>query len=665
MTGASAAGVRRLPLLGDAGLTLDAPAFAAWLLPFALIITLAFQGGGYDPLLRGQVGIAAWWLVIVGAGVGVIPFRHGRAGWAAVGLLAAFLLWAVIALSWTDSTERTVAEIGRLSTYLGFLVLALASQGRAAARHAVNGAACAIATVGAMAVLSRVHPQWFGELPLYRTFTDTRPRLAYPLNYWNLLAALVAMGIPLLLAAASTARSTAGRALAGAALPVQGLCVYLTVSRGGLAAVAVALVVFYALAPDRLPRLVLLAPVAAGTALLCLAADRRDALQHNLDNAAHLRQGDELLGLIVLVGLGVALVTVAIALVDRHVQRPRWTRVGVRPARVGTATVLVACALAFVAGGGPGWAHDRFQDFKGVNNASTKVDDAFGRFASVTGNGRWDYWMAARRADRIRPLGGLGPGTFEFYWSRDGTPQGGYVRDAHSLWFQTLAETGYVGLVLLAALFLLALGTGVVRALGTRDREHRAALAGATAALATFTVVASVEWAWQMAVLPAVVLVLLAVLVRGVPDRPLTLGPVAADEPAGRSVPARVGAVLVGLVAVVAVAIPTAGAASVRASQAAARRGDTATALSKARDAQALQPYSTTARLQQALVLERAGAVPQAVVLARQATAEEPENWRLWFVLSRLEARSAHPVAALAAYRRARSLNPLSSIFAK
>ena len=52
-------------------------------------------------------------------------------------------------------------ELGRVATYLGVLVLAIALQGRAAARHTINGLACAIGLVTLLAVLSRLHPQWF------------------------------------------------------------------------------------------------------------------------------------------------------------------------------------------------------------------------------------------------------------------------------------------------------------------------------------------------------------------------------------------------------------------------------------------------------------------------------------------------------------------------
>ncbi len=55
----------------------------------------------------------------------------------------------------------------------------------------------------------------------------TRSRLSYPLNYWNGLGCLVAMGMPLLLGIATSARALAARALAAAALPALALAALL------------------------------------------------------------------------------------------------------------------------------------------------------------------------------------------------------------------------------------------------------------------------------------------------------------------------------------------------------------------------------------------------------------------------------------------------------
>ena len=48
----------------------------------------------------------------------------------------------------------------------------------------------------------------------------TAGRLAWPLNYWNALAALLALGLPLLLALATSARTLSAQAAAAAAIPI-------------------------------------------------------------------------------------------------------------------------------------------------------------------------------------------------------------------------------------------------------------------------------------------------------------------------------------------------------------------------------------------------------------------------------------------------------------
>ena len=65
----------------------DPPAIAAWTLAFAVVAYLALSNGGYDTIVRSQVGIAVWWIVLLGALAGVLPMRFGGAGWVAIGLL--------------------------------------------------------------------------------------------------------------------------------------------------------------------------------------------------------------------------------------------------------------------------------------------------------------------------------------------------------------------------------------------------------------------------------------------------------------------------------------------------------------------------------------------------------------------------------------------------
>lgn len=97
-----------------------APALAAWLLPVALVAYLGLRGGGYDTVVRSEVGIADWWIVLLGAAAAVLPVaRLGAPAWVGLGLLAAFAVWTGLSLGWTESDERTVAELGKLAAYVG------------------------------------------------------------------------------------------------------------------------------------------------------------------------------------------------------------------------------------------------------------------------------------------------------------------------------------------------------------------------------------------------------------------------------------------------------------------------------------------------------------------------------------------------------------------
>src|SRR5690349_19568455 len=108
-------------------------AVAAWATSFGLVLYLALRGGGFDPVVRGQVGVLVWWIVLLMAVVGLVP-RLSAWGWSAAGLLAALAGLTALGISGSLSHEQTVAEVGRLGAYLGVLVLALVLQGRAGAR---------------------------------------------------------------------------------------------------------------------------------------------------------------------------------------------------------------------------------------------------------------------------------------------------------------------------------------------------------------------------------------------------------------------------------------------------------------------------------------------------------------------------------------------------
>lgn len=194
---------------------------------------------------------------------------------------------------------------------------------------------------------------------------------------------------------------------------------------------------------------------------------------------------------------------------------------------------------------------------------------------------------------------GTGPGTFEFWWAEHGTIPG-FVRDAHSLFFETLGEMGVVGFALIAALVFGVVAVGAWRVV-TAPVASRPWLAAATAAAAAFAGAAAIDWAWELAVLPVVFLLLAAAVLAPGLDAPAVPS---SYRPAPRP---RVALSALALAGLVAVAVPFASSSWLRASQDDVSGGQLGSALDNARQAADIEPYAATPSLQQALVLELEG----------------------------------------------------------
>src|SRR5262245_39097489 len=150
--------------LRDYARRVDWGAVWVWLLAFGLIAYLGLRGGGFDPLVHDQVGIAVWWVVLAGTLAGALPrLRPGRLGWAALGLLAGFAAWTALSLSWTESTEQTAAEMALVTSYLGVFLLALFSLAPGRSRQLIGAVAAGLVLVAVVGLLSRLHPAWFSD----------------------------------------------------------------------------------------------------------------------------------------------------------------------------------------------------------------------------------------------------------------------------------------------------------------------------------------------------------------------------------------------------------------------------------------------------------------------------------------------------------------------
>jgi hypothetical protein len=615
------------------------------------------RGGGYDTIVYSEVGLAAWWVVLLGALIGVMPLqRFKRIAWVTVGFFSAFVLWTLLASSWSSSPERTVEDVGRLASYGGFFVLGLCALRRDTIRPLVGGMAAAFGVVSLLAVLSRLYPGAFPTDQIAQFFgSQTTSRLNYPLNYASGDGNFLALGLPLLLAASTRARTLAVQALAAAAIPVTVLALVMTASRGGVLTAIVGIAAFYALAPDRLPKLATGLATAAGSVILVGGLLHRHAVREGLSTPLAISQRHQLTVLIVLVCAGIALTQVAIGLAARYAVRPPALRISRTHALRLTAVSLVVVVIAAVGAGVPGKLEHQWNVFKETSVTGVVSGNTLSRLGTLSGSHRYQYWQTAVKAFDGKPVDGIGPGTFEFYWNQH-RPFYEFIRNAHSLYLESLAETGIIGFLPLLGFLLALLIAGVVRSLRAPPLA-RASLAAATATFAAFLVSAGYDWMWQLSCAPVAALLLGAAIVS-------YRDPATEPQPEGLDRARRATRGVLGVAAVaaiVAIAIPFAMTSAIRSSQSEAGAHNLKQALSDALTAQSLEPYAASPRLQEALVYEQArdfGAAQTAIALA---TAREPLNWRLWLVRSRIEAESGHAIQAVRDYKHAHVLDPLDT----
>jgi len=639
---------------------IDRDALSTWALVGGIVLYLAIDGGGYDIVVRSQVGLVVWWIVLVGAALGLLPVvRLSRIAWAGLALFGGFVAWTALASTWSISSERSLADLSLVACYLGVLVLGVAiyRDRQHAVRHTVNAVAAAVVVVAGLALAARLRPDLFPAAQQTASFLPTtRGRLSWPLNYWNALAALIALGLPLLLSIATSARTLLAQAAAAAAIPLLALSAYLTFSRGGAIEAAAAVIVFFALSPERIPKLATAVVAAVGSAALIAGAVHRSAIEHGLTNAAAQHQGATLLTSVIVVCAGVGLTQAGIGLAVRHGTPLRWLVVPRQRARWLLVTGIAACVVVALLAGAPARISHAWRDFKRPPPAVLR-HESIARFGAVSGEGRYELWKVAVNATSGHVLGGSGPGTFQLLWLPR-APYYSYVQNAHSLYVETLAEEGVVGLGLLVGFFLLVVGAGV-RLVRRSSYEARARAAAVVAALTAFLVSAAFDWTWQVPALPAAFM-LLAAAVLAPGGKAVALG--SANRWRGR-IAIRLGAVVLAVACLVAIGVPLATTTAVRQSQAAVTSGDSTLALADARAATRVEPGAASAQIQLALVLELQRNFRAALVAGGRATSDEPDNWSDWLVVSRLDAEAGRPAASLAAYRRARSLNPRSPIF--
>ena len=436
---------------------------------------LAFASGGFFDRARMVAGITAWALVaLIGLSGAALPRK--RAAWAAIAGLAGLAAWTAVSTSWAPLLEPARDDVGRVLAYCGALTAStLAWRHRADARLIEPLLAAGVVVVTAYGLSGRLLP---GLVDLDQSLTAAG-RLEQPLTYWNAMGALAAIGLTLSVRIAGDAqRQVWLRSASAAASPLLGLGVYLSFSRGAIAALVAGLLVLAALVPER-GQIRAVGVAAVATLLAALAANLLPGVE-SLSGSSQERDG--LIGLVVLVALATGCAVLQLRAArsparEWQLRLPRRLAVAAIVIAAAAGVTLLALALDRGSGSGPAAA-------------------GAGRL-SETGSNRYDYWEVALRSFGDEPLRGTGSAGFRVEWLREREIDE-TVQDAHSLYLETAAELGLVGLGFLALLI-----GGVAAAARAVLRDDRELAVGWTAAVVVFVVHAGIDWQWEM---PAVTL---------------------------------------------------------------------------------------------------------------------------------------------------------------
>lgn len=460
----------------------------------AIWVAWAVRNGGYFASAWYPAGLLSAGLLLT------LAIARPRGAFAAspatvpLALLAAWTAWNAVSLLWSDAPGAGREETNKLLTVVVMGAVIAATPWRPRSALALLGA-----WAGAIAVLAAVDLSSFALSSHPETWV-LDGRYLGPTGYANGTAALGALAFwPLL---ALSARPSTPGPLRVAALPAAVVALLwgmLPQSRGTMLAAAAAAVVFVALSPHRgrvLSRLAI-----AGAALLLCVPSLFDIYTVARELEPLGGAVDEAVGRVAIAAVLALCASYALVGVEGRVRPSPRAVTAVR--RAGLAAVVLVLVGGLVAAA---VSYDRVADSV-ESRLDTFASDASGentqtgaRLSQVTADKRYDYWKVAWEAFREQPVAGIGAAGYEPLYTRE-KAYDKHSRYVHMMWLRALAETGAIGLALLAGAVLATL-VALVRVRG------RAPVAAAAALSLAFVLQSGLDWLEEVPALfaPAVCL---------------------------------------------------------------------------------------------------------------------------------------------------------------
>jgi O-Antigen ligase len=437
----------------------------------ALTAAVLFSGGGSASGSLTWIGAAAVLALVVLVALYGFPRRS-----LALLPLAALAVWCAASIAWSIEADRSWDYANRTFVYLVFALVGTYLAGRigqlAMGFAALLGAVCVWSL--AAKVVPALHED-YGRIA----------RLVGPVGYWNALALLGDIALPIGL-------WLAGRSKVAGTLLVYGwlVAIVLTYSRSGVAIAGLAVagwIVLSRLWVEATTTLVAAGVPAAGVLVYAfeLPGVTKDAQPH----ATRVHDGWIFGAALVVGGLLAALLS--------QLPRPEPT-----PALRRSALLLVGVVAALAIAIGAVRAHSWWDTF--TSSAPTEVSNSSGRLTSAGSNHRWVWWQEAWHSWKQHGVAGTGTGSFELTNLRYRTSSIDDTTEPHSLPLQFLTETGLVGLVL----FLAAMLAPVFAARRRSDAELALGLA-----LPVYLLQGLLDINWDFAAVTAPVLLIAGALV--------------------------------------------------------------------------------------------------------------------------------------------------------
>jgi tetratricopeptide (TPR) repeat protein len=600
----------------------------------AIVLAAVVAGGGSSDEAVPWIGAAAFALAAGGwtaAGLGLLVRpRLDTTARATIALTAAFVAWNGITIVWSILPDRSWDYFNRGLVYVALLAAAclVGALPRAPVR-AAYALAGVIAIALGWALAGKVFPGLYED-------GGRIARLRAPVEYWNALALLFAMGLPLAL-------WLGRRALAPVFLFALVVGLLLTYSRSGLVAAILAVALWLVLDSRRLEAVGALAAAVPPGMAVALWAFRQPGLTADGQPLDVRESAGWKFGLALLLGGAVTWVLgrVLPGLLER-LPAQRLRRWSIRASAV--AAVLLLAAAAVQAGDLADWVDAQADEF--ANPPTELVTQEPGRLTSVSSNNRWNWWNEAWTAFRDEPVWGNGAGSFALSHRllREDRLR---VLEPHSEPLQFLAETGLIGALLFAGA-VVAAALAVRRTLARVGVDERPATLALAIGLAVYLAHSLVDWDWDFLAVSVPAFAVLGVLLGAGRETVRAHSPLL--------MPAAAGLLLLG--GLYSLFAPWAAERRVSTAYAALAEGDAREARSAASAAHGLNPLSIeplVVRATAEILLGRSAAARADLVRAVEL---QPVNPDAWYELGLFELEQGREEDAERYFERSRELDP-------